>query len=399
MDLPYLTPDLPGSGGSLRAWPEDFEVEEIPLYPFSGEGEHVYFRVRKRGIDTFECVRRIAAATGVAERSFAYAGLKDGRAVTVQWMSTASATEEQIRAVRAPKLEILEVTRHKNRLKLGHLRGNRFTLRVRDARPGHLPRVEAILDVLLRRGAPNYFGEQRFGTRLNSWKCGEAILRGDYDRFVTLLLGGPSPREKDPYLTEARRLFDAGKLEQAYRKMPIRQRIEKKALHALLRFGEAERAYFAIPKRMRQMFVSSFQSYLFNRIVSNRVQEIDRVRVGDLAYLHRNGAVFLVEETGTTQPRCRAFEISPSAPVLGTKSILAEGEPGENERRVLAENRVGPEDFDVGGGLNATGQRRSMRLPLRDVALEPVDETGYVLRFSLPPGSYATSVMREILKT
>jgi tRNA pseudouridine13 synthase len=394
-----LTADLPGTGGVLRSWPEDFQVEELPLYPFTGDGEHVYFRVRKRGIDTFECVRRVAAATGTAERSFAYAGLKDGRAVTVQWMSASAATEEQIRNVRAPKLEILEVTRHKNRLKLGHLRGNRFSLRIRGAEPGYRPRVEAILDVLVRRGAPNFFGEQRFGTRLNSWKCGQAILRGDYDLFVKHLLGGPSVREKDPYLTEARRLFDEGKLQEAYKKMPIRQRIEKKSLHALIRFEDAERAYFAIPKRMRQMFLSSFQSYLFNRIVANRVQEIDRVREGDLAYLHRNGAVFLVEETETTQPRCRAFEISPSAPVLGTKSILAQGKPGRNELEVLEEERVGPGDFDVGGGLNATGQRRSMRAPLRDVTLDPLDETSYVLRFSLPPGTYATSVMREILKT
>ncbi|MHC4957778.1 MAG: tRNA pseudouridine(13) synthase TruD [Planctomycetota bacterium] len=398
MDLPYLTRDLEGTGGRLRTVPEDFIVDEIPLYELTGEGEHVWFQVRKRGIDTFEATRRIAAALDENERYFSYAGLKDGRAVTTQWMSTDTADEERIRALDVPKVKILQVRRHVNRIKLGHLRGNRFRITVRATAPNSTGRAAEILDVLVRRGAPNFFGHQRFGARLNSHLCGEAILRRDYDRFVAILIGGRSSLEKDPYLNRARDLFDKGKLEKAFEAMPIRQRAEKKALGALLRFGDAERAYFAIPKRMRQMFLSAFQSHLFNEIVRRRIDTIDRVETGDLAYLHRNGAVFRVEEGDGSPPRCTAFEISPSAPVFGTKSPLAEGEPGRIEREVIDAADVKAEDFDVGGGLAAKGNRRSVRAPVRDAALVGVDESTYRLEFALPRGTYATSIMRELMK-
>jgi tRNA pseudouridine13 synthase len=398
VDLPYLTRDLEGTGGRLRTTPEDFVVEEIPLYDLAGEGEHVWFQVRKRGIDTFEAVRRIAAALDANEREFSYGGLKDGRALTTQWMSTGAVDPERIRALDVEKLKVLQVRRHVNRIKLGHLRGNRFRITVRAAMQGAARQAERILDVLVRRGAPNFFGEQRFGARLNSHLCGEAILRGDYDRFVKVLIGGRSRREKDPYLNRARDLFDKGKLDKAFEAMPIRQRAEKKALGALLRFGDPERAYFAIPKRMRQMFLSAFQSHLFNEILKRRIDAIDRIEPGDLAYLHRNGAVFLVEEGDGSPPRCAAFEISPSAPVFGTRAPLAEGEPGRIEREVIDAADVKAEDFAVGGGLAAKGNRRPIRAPLRDVALVEVDETTYRLEFALPRGTYATSIMRELIK-
>ena len=183
--------------------------------------------------------------------------------------------------------------------------------------------------------------------------------------------------------------------------MPIRQRSEKKALHALLRFKDYERAYFAVPKRMRQMLLSSYQSHLFNEVLSRRVREIDRIETGDLALLHRNGAVFPVveEELAAAERRCAAYEISPSGPIMGTKSLLAAGRPGEIEQAVMDEAGVSRPDFDVGGGLKAAGNRRSLRLPLRDLAYGRTGRHAYWLEFSLPPGSYATCVLREIMKT
>jgi len=399
MDLAYLTSDLPGTGGVLRAGPEDFRVDEVPLYPPSGEGEHVMFRVWKRGIATFEAVRRIAQALGRPERDIAYAGLKDARAVTTQWMTVVGETTERVQELAIPSLSVLEAHRHRNKLRLGHLRGNRFRIVVRDA-PGWESRAPAVLDRLVRRGAPNYFGEQRFGVRLNSWWCGEAILRRDPAAFVARLLGGPSDLEGDPRVREARSLYDEGRIQEAYDAMPVRHRAEKKALHALLRFGDPERALFSIPLRMRQMFVSAFQSYLFNIVVERRLDEIDRIRTGDLAYLHRNGAVFLVEDATEAEPRCRAFEISPSAPIFGTQVPLAEDEPGELERAVLADTGLTAADFQLDGGLRAKGQRRAMRIPLRNVSLGAEGEAGdcYRVEFMLPSGCFATSVLRELMK-
>jgi len=399
VDRPFFTADLPGTGGVLRKRYEDFVVEEVPLYPPSGEGEHVMFRVRKAGVSSFEAVRRIAKRLDIPEREVGYAGLKDARAETAQWMTVRGFAPEAIRDLRVRDLAIDSVERHGNKLRIGHLRGNRFRLRVREAGPDAHERARAILDLLVRRGAPNYFGEQRFGVREDSHLYGEAILRKDYPLFVRLLLGGSSERERDPLRIEARRLFNEGKVEEAYAAMPIRYRTEKKALHALLRFRDEERAYFSIPLRMRQMFVSSYQSWLFNRILARRLDSLDRVVEGDVAYLHRNGAVFRVEDAAREEPRCRAFEISPSAPLFGSDALLAEKEPGRIEREVLEEARMTPEQWEVGGGLSLHGMRRSLRLPLRDTAFEAEAPGQFVVEFFLPAGSFATSVMAEILKS
>ncbi|MHC4341619.1 MAG: tRNA pseudouridine(13) synthase TruD [Planctomycetota bacterium] len=399
MRLPYMTEGVEGTGGMLRRFPEDFRVDEVPLYRACGEGEHVYVRLWKRGLATFEAVRRLAQSLQIREHAISYAGLKDARAVTTQWISVEGVSEEAVNALRAEKMAILEVRRHTNKLRIGHLLANRFSIVVRNARPGSFEQAKEILDLLARRGVPNYFGEQRFGSRLSSYRCGEAIVKKDYETFVKELLGGPSDREWDPYLKEARRLFDEGKLNEAYEEMPTRHRTEKKALHALIRFGDPERAFFAVPKRMRQMFLSSYQSHLFNRILRDRAAEIDRMQEGDLAYLHRNGAVFRVTDAAEAQRRCDAFEISPSGPIFGTHCPLAEEEPGRAERVALAETGLGQEDFDVGGGLRARGKRRSLRIPLRDIASESLEETAYRVEFTLPPGCFATVVMREILKS
>ncbi|MHC4547675.1 MAG: tRNA pseudouridine(13) synthase TruD [Planctomycetota bacterium] len=398
MVLSYLTRDLPGTGGMLRKSVEDFRVDEIPLYHPGGEGEHLYLRVRKRGISTFEAIRRVATAIGVSEREIGYAGLKDARSVSTQWLSIRGADEERVRGIEVPRLEILQLSLHGNKLRIGHLRANRFAIVVREAARGADERAAAILDVLVSRGAPNYFGAQRFGSRGTTHLYGEAIVRRDPETFVKRILGGPPGKEKDPQMIAARQLFDDGRLQEAYEATPTRRRAEKKCLHALLRFGDPERAYFAIPRRLRQMYVSSFQSWLFNRILARRLPAIDRLLPGDIAYVHRTTRIFAVFDVAAEQPRCRAFEISPSGPLFGTRTPLAEGEVGARERELLAETGLKLEDFAVGGGMSFKGLRRSLRIPLREVVLTPLDDRSFRLEFEAPGGCFATSVLREIMK-
>jgi len=400
VDLAFLTSDLPGTGGRIRVRYEDFRVDEVPLYGPVDTGEHLFLRVWKRGIATFEAIRRLAAALDLPERQIGYAGLKDARAVTTQWVSVPAACEPEIAGLEVPRVAVLEVRRHHNKLKIGHLRGNRFRIVVRDARPGCREAAQAVLDRLAGRGVPNYFGQQRFGTRLNGHRCGEAIVRGDYKAFTEHLLGEPSAREHNPDLRRARTLFEQGKVQEAWETMPTRHRIEKKALHALLRFdNDPERAWFAIPKRMRQMFLSSFQSYLFNKVLERRLEELDTVEEGDLAWLHRNGAVFEVVDVEAERARCRTFEISPSGPLFGTQTPHAKGRPGQLEADILAAQGLAEADFDVGGGLSTRGLRRPLRVPLDDARLEPLDESTFALSFLLPAGSFATAVLREVMKT
>ena len=399
MTTPFLTAELPGTGGVLRTRIEDFQVDELPLYRPSGEGEHLYLHVRKRGIPTFEAVRRIAHAFDVHERAVGYAGLKDARAITSQWLSVSGADPRRLDELSLPNIEIREARPHGNKLKIGHLRGNRFALTVRDAEPGATERARAILDILVRRGVPNRFGEQRFGARGQTHLCGEALLRRDYEAFARFLIGGGPGRERDEHAAAARSLFDEGRWQEAFDVMPGRLRPEKKCLHALIRFdGDYETAAHAVPKRMRQIYVSAYQSWLFNRVLDRRFDEIDRVQKGDLAFLHFSTGIFTVEDAAVEQRRCVAFEISPSGPLFGVKCPLARGAPGAIEEEVLAESGLQRSDFRAGTGLRFDGHRRPLRAPLRDVVLHTVDARSYRAEFSLPPGAFATTVMRELMK-
>ncbi|HEX5139098.1 MAG TPA: tRNA pseudouridine(13) synthase TruD [Planctomycetota bacterium] len=399
MDLLYLTAGMPGSGGVIRKKPEDFRVTEIPLYDACGEGEFLFLRVRKRGMGTFEAVRRLGQALQVPEREIGYAGLKDARAVTTQWMSVPAHAEGRVKGLDLPGIWVLEARRHGNKLRIGHLRGNRFSIVVRGVPAGGYERAAAVLDVLLRRGAPNYFGEQRFGARGASHLYGEAILRRDYETFLKRFLGGPPAGERDPRIRRSRDAFEAGRIEEAFESMPMNRRAEKKCLHALLRFRDAERACMAIPKRMRQMYVSSFQSALYNRALEQRLQGLDRLEDGDLAFVHRSHKIFPVAEAANEQDRCRAFEISPSGPIFGTRMLLPEGAPGAMERALLEESRLAVEDFAPQGGLRFDGSRRPLRIPIKEAVLAPDEGDAFRVDFVLPSGSFATAVLREIVKS
>ena len=130
---PYLTADLPGVGGRIRVCDADFRVDEIPLYSPCGHGEHTYARIEKTGIPTFEAVRRVARALGIDPRVVGYAGLKDAHAVTVQTLSLGDVPPAEVERLEVPGVCVLAVDRHTNKLKVGHLSGNRFAIRIRDA--------------------------------------------------------------------------------------------------------------------------------------------------------------------------------------------------------------------------------------------------------------------------
>ena len=148
---------------------------------------------------------------------------------------------------------------------------------------------------------------------------------------------------------------------------------------------------------MRRLYASSFQSWLFNRVLARRLDRLDALEDGDLAMLHRNGAVFQVADATVEQPRCRAFEISPTGPLFGSKAPLASGAPGRLEREILETTGLDARDFSAPGGIRLPGVRRSLRIPLREVALES-DPAGYRIAFALPSGAFATTIMREIMK-
>lgn len=394
----HLTADEPPVRGVIKSVPEDFIVEELPLYPPSGVGTHIFFLLEKRGIATFEAVRRLARALGRREDEFGYAGLKDARAVTRQIVSIEHESPERIQALHIPDLRIAWTERHGNKLRIGHLRGNRFTIRIRGARKRDLPRVRRILRRLEREGLPNYFGPQRFGVAGTGVGLGRALANRDWKAFLDLYLGRDEAGDP-PLLRTARAKYRERDFTGASECVPSRHGDVARALRGLAgNAGDPAAGAAAVSRRMRQLFVSSFQSHLFNRVVAARLDSLGRLEAGDVAYRHWNGASFVVADPAAEQPRADRFELSPSGPIVGWKLLQGFGRPREIEERVFGEEGVSPGQFrDLGLGLNQKGIRRPLRVPLGEARAEWW-EGCHVLTFFLPKGCYATTVLEEILK-
>jgi len=384
----------------IKQRPEDFVVDEIPLYAASGTGTHLYFKVRKRGIPTPAAVQRIARHMGVNQDDIGYAGLKDAQAVTTQWMSLEHVSEERLREFSDAQMEILEVARHGNKIKTGHLAGNRFSICIRNADDSAPGRAQAILDLLTRRGVPNYYGVQRFGARSDGSELGQALVAGDDELFLSLYVG--RPRDEDPPdCRDARAAYDAGEPAKAIDLWPRHCGSERRTLAAFLRKRNPHHAVAAMDKRMKRLFVSAFQSRMFNEILAARIDTLDQVLPGDLAQKTDTGGIFLVEDLAVDQPRAEAFAISPTGPLFGHKIRLAQGEPGRIEQEVADRYGITPEGLRRVDQLKIPGTRRALRFPLKDGSLDSgTDEAGPYLRlcFTLPSGCYATVVLDEVMK-
>lgn len=401
MSLPYAIDDVEPIPGTIKGDYEDFRVEEIPLYAPCGEGDHVYLLIEKRGLTTHQAVRDVGRALGVKPQNIGAAGNKDARAVTRQTLSVEHVPLERIEALFLPRLTVLGVSRHRNKLKTGHLWGNRFTIRMRETDPGRVDDVRRVLDRLHRTGVPNYFGPQRFGNRGDTWKIGQALLRGDLAEAACLIAGRPSPEDTGA-VAEARALFDAGDYRGSADTWPSGFQECVSVARGMMRYrGDAERAVKSLSKKTLGLYVSAVQSELFNRVLAERIREMDRLMDGDVAWKHENGAAFLVENAAVEQPRADRFEISPTGPMFGKRMKSPEHRAAALENEVLATAGMTLRDFPAGGPFRCTGGRRPLRFrPEQPAAVSGADERGDFIEvsFSLSAGCYATSVLREIGK-
>jgi tRNA pseudouridine13 synthase len=338
--LPYLTAAIPALGGRIRCAPEDFRVEERPLYLPCGEGEHLYIRVTKRGLSTPDLILRLSSQLHVRAQSIGVAGLKDAQAVTTQMISLQGVKPEAVAALPTDErlLALNILGRHRNRLRKGHHAGNHFHLVIRDVREGTKEQLSRLFDELLRRGVPNYFGPQRQGRSGTNFQLGAELLQ-DATR-----------RNK---MSRAKRIW----------------------------------------------FMNAYQSHLFNLILAKRIQSIDRVFLGDWAMKMENGACFPVEQPEVEQLRADRFEISPTGPLFGSRAPWATGLPGEIEQAVVADMGSTAESLSrAGAECGFRGERRALRVRLNELTWS-LEGSLLTMGFWLPPGSYATSVLREVVKT
>lgn len=397
--LPRALSDFELLPGSIKEDYEDFAVEEIPLYEPCGEGDHVYFMIEKRGLSTMNAVQDIARALNLRQMAIGYAGLKDARAITRQWLSIEHIDPAVIEALEIPRIRVVQLSRHRNKLRLGHLAGNHFTIRVRRTDGARLADVQDALLRLTRDGVPNYFGEQRFGGRGDAWEVGRAILRRDADEAIDVLLGRPNSRDHGDIL-RARQLYEGGDFRAAGRRWPGMFRTERRLLRTLANTrGNRKRAFAAIDKVMRRFYVSAYQSHLFNRFVAERVRlGLSRLLRGDLAMLHPTEKVFRVEDVAAEQVRADAFQISATGPLFGYRMTEASDDAGEIEQRILGLDALSREDFRE-GPLRVKGARRSIRFQPTDASARlGADDRGvyFEIAFVLPRGCYATTLLREL---
>jgi tRNA pseudouridine13 synthase len=404
VDLPYLSAELPGVGGAIKRFDEDFVVEEMPRYEPSGVGTHVYFTIEKRGLPTLAAIQHIARALGRQPRDIGYAGMKDAHGVTRQMLSLEHIDPARIESLALSRIKVLSISRHTNKLKLGHLAGNRFVIKIRDADKSPDPAARAIVDVLARRGVPNYFGPQRFGARGDNALIGKAVLLGNHEEAIALMLGRPGPLDRGDAL-RARELFEKGDYAAAADAWPRGTFAQQSRMcRALAKSGGDKRqAWRTADHTLRKLFLSAFQSDLFNRVLARRIELglLDRLQTGDVAYKHANGACFHVEDAAVEQPRCDAFDISPTGPLFGRRMTPASGEHGELESTVMAGSGVGHEELSGRDSGRLDGARRPLRVPLGEVRVESGEDDhgpSLLLAFALPAGAYATNVIREVCK-
>lgn len=406
----YVTAAIAGTGGVLKQRPEDFLVEEIPQYEPCGEGEHLYLFVEKRDLSTQQLVSIVADHFRVDRGAVGYAGMKDKLAITRQVISihTPGRTLDDFPMLRHDRINVLWADRHTNKLRVGHLRGNRFSIRVRGVEPSAVLRAHKVMETLERTGVPNRFGEQRFGVLLNNHLIGRAMIVGDFDAAASLLL---APSAVRPDLNaEARALFVAGDYEAAREAFHHSARAERSVLLALHRGAPPARAFLRLDPVVKGFFLSAFQSAVFNAVLDERVADgsFGGLRPGDLAIKHVNGATFPVDETVAGDPataeRLKSFEISASGPIWGVSMRRAGGPVDAAELAALDRTGVTPDDltrFDKTSRDLINGTRRPLRAPVMHPQVEGgVDEHGAYVRcaFDLPKGSFATVVMGEVMK-
>jgi tRNA pseudouridine13 synthase len=327
----------PPVSGVIRARPEDYFVDEVLGVEPEGEGEHVLLHIEKCNTNTQWLADQLARFAGIPKRDVSYAGLKDRNAVTRQWFSLglAGAAEPDWASLNIDNVQVIQHARHRRKLRRGTLQGNRFQLLIRELQ-GDLPALQTRLQQLAEQGVPNYFGEQRFGHDGANLQQAIAMFQGK--------------RIKD--------------------------------------------------RHKRSLYLSAARSFLFNELLSQRVAagNWNQAIAGDVMLLAGTNSYFVPETNDAEiQQRLATFDIHPSGCLWGKGETPAQAEMAEQEHDL---QQAHP---DLCRGLEQAGlkqERRSLRLPIAELEWDlDASQQQLVLRFFLPAGSYATTVLRELVQT
>jgi|WetSurMetagenome_2_1015567.scaffolds.fasta_scaffold07451_3 tRNA pseudouridine13 synthase len=406
LGMKYYASDAEGIGGILRSVPEDFIVEEIPLPEKGGTGgPYLICRLTKTNWELQHAIKEIAKRLGISHRRIGWAGTKDRNAITSQMISIYKVTAGQVAEIRLKDISLEPVGNVNEALSLGDLLGNRFTILIRDPFPEDLEtRVRAVSETVCE-GIPNYFGLQRFGaTRPVTHLVGESILRGDYEQAVVTYIGKEFSGEPE-YVGSVRSAFSATRdIQRALHDLPPQMSFERALLHHLYTHpGDYSGALLELPPKLLSMFVSAFQSYLFNCALSQRFDDghtLTDPLVGD-RLIFANGRTDSVTTNNSNaaslhlrRGRCGIAFFMPGKDPFDVR--------GEGERAItsLLENYgITAEDFRRASAFVHTKFDGAWRPIALKTGIDFCPDINDVrLKFSLPPGHYATTVCREFMK-
>jgi tRNA pseudouridine13 synthase len=331
-ELPFAF-GKPLTQGTIKTLPEDFMVEEILGYSLSGDGEHQYLYVEKTGLNTEDLIKALAKTLQKPVKLISCAGLKDRQALTRQWISVHCPGEliDNPEALQGQGWRVLRSDRHLKKLKTGALKANAFTITVRDI--SHPETLESRLNSIQQKGAPNYFGPQRFG------------ING--------------------------------------------QNLEK-ARHMLLE------GYKVRDRFLKGLYLSAARSFLFNLILAHRVENQiwNQAISGDVMQLTGSHSIFKIDTPDEViRQRIQDFDISPAGPLWG------KGRDSATLDSLALQQRVLKPYLPMCQALEAREMEKAWRnliMPVRDLSYEWQDNS-LILRFELAPGSYATSLLRELV--
>ena len=327
----------PVASGSIRHQPQDFIVEEIPAYLPCGQGEHVFVELQKTDLTTDKVIREFAQYFQVSPNEIGTAGMKDRRAVTRQWISLPHRNNALtiITNFSHPNMEIRQVGLHNNKLKTGHLKGNRFDITVRGIDPAYRQEIDQRCQQLITTGVPNYFGPQRFGP--------DGI---NEQKGLRILLGG-------------------------------KKRCDRRGLRFLL---------------------NAVQAAMFNDLLALRISEnlFSRALLGDILVKGESGGCFVCTDAEGDQTRIDRFEIHPTGPMFGPKMMQPENKPAQMEALIMQRYQIGQEQFKRFSKLTR-GARRALRIDISCLQASWEKDGSYRLRFQLPSGSYATTLINELI--
>ncbi|TMA06154.1 MAG: tRNA pseudouridine(13) synthase TruD [Methanobacteriota archaeon] len=412
----YLT-STPGLGGTIKASADDFVVDEISSPPTPAiDGRYTIVALRVRNWETNRLVRELARALHISRRRIGFAGTKDKRALTTQLFSFENVPPETIKALRMKDVEVLDVSRSGRPLEIGDLVGNRFQIVVRDLTVA-VDRVNSIAEETARQirsfgGFPNFFGIQRFGSvRAITHVVGRHIVRGEFKEAVQTYVANPIEGEGSESYEVRAALRDTGDVHAALRSYPKSYGFEKAILNRLAsRPDDYVGALQVLPFNLLLMFVHGYQSYLFNRVLSERLRRglpIHEPVAGDLVLpADRRGLPdrdrtidVTCDNLDRVADRCREGKAWVSAILFGSESEFAGGEVGQIEKEIVATEGLRPEDFIIPDipRISSKGSRREILAPLHDFSIRPT--AGELnLSFASSRGSYATCLVREFTK-